>query len=134
MDQLPERRYRGARRDPIAIPSRWGWFTMRIVAFTFMTLCLVSCGSSDSIRQCFPCQGYWICGGAVERIDLTPDADGCFLSGLPGRNLLSPDGTITANGVVVGSADGTGASVHVAYPDGSQWLFCRGGGGCPRTQ
>lgn len=126
--------------------------------FTFMTLALAACGSStdgqgtggaggdqqlpgtagesaggnDSSAQCFPCEGYWICGGDVTRIDLVPETDGCLLSGLPGRNLLSPDGTITANEVVVGRAQGSGARVHVAYPDGSQWLFCAGGGGpCP---
>jgi len=57
-------------------------------------------------------------------------ADGCYLSGLPGRNLLSPDGTITADGAVVGIATGSGARVMVAHPDGSQWLFRAGGGGC----
>src|SRR6185369_11656598 len=91
-----------------------------------------SAGGNDSSAQCFPCEGYWICGGDVTRIDLVPETDGCLLSGLPGRNLLSPDGTITANEVVVGRAQGSGARVHVAYPDGSQWLFCAGGGGpCP---
>jgi hypothetical protein len=59
-----------------------------------------------------------------------PAADGCYLSGLPGRNLLSPDGTITADGAVVGSATGSGARVHVAHPDGTQWLYCAGAGGC----
>jgi len=89
-------------------------------------------GGTDSSAQCFPCEGYWICGGDVTQIDLVPDADGCLLRGLPGRNILSPDGTITANEVVVGRAQGSGARVHVSYPDGSQWLFCAGGGGpCP---
>lgn len=86
----------------------------------------------DSNAQCFPCEGKWICGGEVEVIDLTPEADGCLLSGLPGRNLLSPDGTITSDGVVVGTAFGTGQRVRVLDPDGNQWLFCAGGGGCPR--
>jgi len=91
-----------------------------------------SAGGNDSSAQCFPCEGYWTCGGDVTRIDLVPEADGCLLSGLPGRNLLSPDGTITANEVVVGRAQGSGARVHVAYADGAQWLFCAGGGGpCP---
>jgi len=91
-----------------------------------------SAGGDDSSAQCFPCEGYWICGGDVRRIDLVPEAGGCLLSGLPGRNLLSPDGTITADEVIVGKAQGTGARVHVAYPDGSQWLFCGGEGGpCP---
>jgi hypothetical protein len=86
-------------------------------------------GDGDAGLECFPCQGYWICGGSIERIDLLSEADGCFLSGLPGRNVLSTDGTITANGVLVGTAKGSGARVHVAYPDGSQWLYCVGGGG-----
>jgi hypothetical protein len=91
-----------------------------------------SAGGNGPRAQCFPCEGYWICGGDVTRIDLVPEADGCLLSGLPGRNLLSPDGTITADEVVVGRAQGSGARVHVAYTDGSQWLFCAGGGGpCP---
>ena len=89
-------------------------------------------GGNDSSAQCFACVGYWICGGDVTQIDLVPEADGCLLRGLPGRNLISPDGTITANEVVVGRAQGSGARVHVAYPDGSQWLLCAGGGGpCP---
>lgn len=32
--------------------------------------------------------------------------------------LLAPDGKITADGVVVGQAVGSGARVHVSYPDG----------------
>jgi hypothetical protein len=32
--------------------------------------------------------------------------------------------------VVVGKATGSGARVHVAHPDGTQWLFCAAGGGC----
>lgn len=90
-------------------------------------------GGDDSGPQCFPCRDYWICGGDATRIDLVAEADGCFLSGLRGRNLLLPDGTITEDGVVVGKAVGSGARVHVSYADGSQWLFCAGGGGCPRT-
>ena len=89
-------------------------------------------GSDHASPQCFPCQGYWTCGGDGTRIDLVPEPDGCLLSGLPGRNFLSTDGTITVDGAVVGIAQGSGARVHVAYPDGSQWLFCAGGGGpCP---
>lgn len=108
---------------------------MRSATLAFMTLLLAGCGSSpqsgvDSGRACFPCEGSWSCGGDVTRVDLTPEADGCYLSGLPGRNLLSPDGTITADGAVVGIAKGTGARVTVAHPDGSQWLFCAGAGGC----
>ena len=88
-------------------------------------------GDGDAGLECFPCQDYWTCGGSIVRIDLIPEADGCFLSGLPGRNLLSMDGTITENGVLVGTAKGSGARVHVSHPDGSQWLFCAGGGGGP---
>jgi hypothetical protein len=88
--------------------------------------------SADSGSACFPCDDRWTCGGDVTFIDLTPELDGCILSGLPGRNVLSPDGTITADGAVVGLATGTGVRVQVTRPDGSQWLFCAGGGGCPR--
>ena len=100
-----------------------------------IVLFLAACASdrqsaADAGGACFPCEGYWTCGGYATPIDLTPEADGCYLSGLPGRNLLSPDGTITADGAVVGKATGSGARVHVAYPDGTQWLFCAGGGGC----
>jgi hypothetical protein len=100
-----------------------------------MLLFLSSCGSEprsavDAGHPCFPCESYWTCGGDVTHIDLEPEADGCYLSGLPGRNLLSPDGTITADGTVVGMAVGSGARVHVSHPDGTQWLFCTGGGGC----
>jgi hypothetical protein len=80
--------------------------------------------------SCFPCESYWTCGGDVSEVDLTPEADGCYLSGLPGCNLLAPDGTITADGVVVGKAVGSVARVQVSRPDGSQWLFCAGAGGC----
>jgi hypothetical protein len=98
----------------------------------------VDAAPPDSGSVCFPCEGYWICGGDVtdassatsSQIDLKPENDGCYLSGLPGRNLLAPDGTVTAGGTVVGKATGTGARVTVRYPDGGQWLFCAGGGGC----
>ena len=108
---------------------------MRAATFALIVSILQGCGSDpqstvDSGQVCFPCEGYWICGGDVTRIDLMPAADGCYLSGLPGRNLLSPDGTITADGAVVGSATGSGARVHVAHPDGTQWLYCAGAGGC----
>jgi hypothetical protein len=104
---------------------------MKSAAFTLMVLCLAGCGSDpQSAVACFPCEGYWICGGDVTRIDLRPEVDGCYLSGLPGRNLLSPDGTIIAEGAVVGKATGSGARVHVAHPDGTQWLYCAGAGGC----
>jgi len=82
-------------------------------------------GQGGASPQSFPCEGYWTCGGVDGRVGLMPQADGCLLSGLSGRNLLSPDGTVTADGVIVGKATGFPASVIVAYPDGSQWLFCR---------
>ena len=103
---------------------------MKSAAVTLMVLTLAGCGSDAKIAACFPCEGHWICGGEGTRVDLTPSADGCYLSGLPGRNLLSQDGTITADGAVVGMATGTGARVTVVRPDGSQWLYCAAGGGC----
>lgn len=108
---------------------------MKAATFALMALVLPGCGSEprsavDSGRECFPCESYWTCGADVGRIDLQPEPDGCYLSGLPGRNLISPDGTITADGAVVGTAVGSGARVHVSYPDGTQWLFCAGGGRC----
>ena len=60
-----------------------------------------------------------------------PEEDGCYLSGLSGRNLLAPDGTIRADGALVGKATGTGARVSVKTLDGGLWLFCAAGGGCP---
>ena len=108
---------------------------MKAAAFALIVSIVQGCGSDpqsavDSGQVCFPCEGSWTCGGEVTRIDLMPAADGCYLSGLPGRNLLSPDGTITADGAVVGSATGSGARVHVAHPDGTRWLYCAGAGGC----
>jgi hypothetical protein len=88
-------------------------------------------GMMPEASVCFPCQGRWICGGGVT-YELKPEEDGCYLSGLPDRNLISPDGTITAGGVVVGMADGSGARVRVSHPDGGLWLYCAAGGGCPR--
>ena len=76
-------------------------------AFAAMVSLLAGCGSDPQIAACFPCEGYWICGGDVTRVDLAPAIDGCYLSGLPGRNLLLPDETITADGAVVGKATGT---------------------------
>jgi hypothetical protein len=84
----------------------------------------------DTGPPCFPCEGYWICGGSVERIDLTPSVDGCYLSGLPDRTIISPDGTIIVDRGVVALATGLGARVSVTYPDGGLWLFCAAGGGC----
>jgi hypothetical protein len=106
---------------------------VKSAVFALMVLFLTGCSSNPQIAACFPCEGDWSCagdGGDVTRIYLKPEVDGCYLSGLPGRNLLSPDGTIIADGVVVGKATGSGARVHVAYPDGTQWLYCAGGGGC----
>ena len=102
---------------------------MKSIGLALTVLYLTGCGSEPA-RACFPCEGYWICGGDVTRIDLTPEADGCYLSGLPGRNLLSPDGTVMADGVVVGTATGTGARVNVVRPDGTLWLVCAAAGGC----
>jgi hypothetical protein len=87
--------------------------------------------TTDPAVGCFSCEGYWICGGDTNRITLSPEADGCHLSELPGRNLLAPDGTITEGGAVVGHATGSGARVQVLHADGSRWLFCAGSGGCP---
>ena len=87
--------------------------------------------AAEAPPVCFPCQGYWTCGGAPTRIDLVSEADGCHLPQLPGPVILEPDGTITENGGVVASAVGTGARVVVTYPDGGLWLVCAAGGGCP---
>lgn len=94
---------------------------------------------ADAAAPCFACEGHWTCGGAVETIDLRPERDGCHLGGLPGRNLLGPDGTITADGVVVGRAIGSGARVYglvgrmrlyfdanSASEDGRYWLWLPG--------
>ena len=86
----------------------------------------------DSGLECFPCEGRWICGGDVTYVDLKPEMDGCYLSGLPGRNLLALDGTVTRDGAVIGKAAGTGARVSVALLDGTLWLYCAAGGGCRR--
>lgn len=144
-------------RHPALMPGTLGrretgerkrWTRMKIPTLTFMAFLAIACGAraaggehvprgsggettaGDAGLQNFPCEGYWICGEDVPRIDLVPEADGCFLSGLPGRNLLSPDGTITADGTIVGVAVGSGARVHVSHPDGTQWLFCAGASGC----
>ena len=118
---------------------------MKALAFTSAVVLMVACASDntaasldaappedigvDSGRACSRCDGYWICGGDVERIDLKPEVDGCYLSGLPGRNLLTPDCTIIADGVVVGEATVYGVSVvHVLYSDGGEWLYCRAAG------
>ncbi|MDB4988396.1 MAG: hypothetical protein JWN04_3574 [Myxococcaceae bacterium] len=95
--------------------------------------------ATDFAVNCWPCVGYWTCGnsrpddagtGGGVIVDLKPEPDGCYLSGLSGRNLLAPDGTITENGVLLGTAEGSGARVHVTFPDGGLWLYCAAGGGC----
>jgi hypothetical protein len=86
--------------------------------------------SEPETGSCSPCEGDWICGGDVQRIALVPEADGCTLMGLPGRKLLSPDGTVTEDGVVIGHADGSGARVTVTDANGAQWLFCAGAWTC----
>jgi len=68
------------------------------------------------------CVGQWICG-ANTTFSLTPEADGCYLSGLPGRKLIASDGTITEGGSLVGMARDAGVRVSVLYPDDTQWLF-----------
>lgn len=114
----------------------------RLLVLLVVSPALTSCGSNSSggaggggggqdTAECFSCEGYWTCGEPVSRIDLVPEPDGCLLSGLDGRNLLSRNGTITSGGVVVGNAIGSGARVHVMHSDGSQWLFCAGVEGCP---
>jgi len=82
---------------------------------------------SAEVSRC--CVGQWICG-ANTMFSLTPEADGCYLSGLPGRKLIAPDGTITEGGSLVGSARDAGVRVSVLYPDGTQWLFCARSEGC----
>ena len=32
---------------------------------------------ADAAHGCFPCEGYFICGGDVTTVTLTPQADGC---------------------------------------------------------
>ena len=86
---------------------------------------------ADAGNDCFSCEGYLICGGEVNgQIDLMPAADGCYLSGLPGRKLLAPNGTITEGGVVVGKAVSQGAGVDIRHPDGGFWLACRRPSSC----
>jgi len=82
------------------------------------------CPPEEVGQSCFLCQDHWICGAAFPKVDPTLEDDGCYLSGLPGRNLLWQDGTITADGVVVGKARGAGMRLVLSYPDGAQWLFC----------
>jgi len=82
------------------------------------------CPQDEVGQSCFLCQDHWICGADFPKVDPTPEDDGCYLSGLPGRNLLWQDGTITADGVVVGKARGAGMRLVLSYPDGAQWLFC----------
>jgi hypothetical protein len=84
---------------------------------------------------CGPCSPHWVCGGIPDAgytdIDLTPEADGCYLSGLPGHKLLQPDGTITEDGVAIARAQKLGPQVGVYYPDGGQWFYCGGNLPCP---
>jgi len=81
---------------------------------------------ADAGNGCFACEGYLICGGEITgQINLMPEADGCYLSGLPGRTLLAPDGTLTEGGAVVGKAVSQGAGVDIRSPDGGLWLICR---------
>lgn len=87
-------------------------------------------GTPNDAGACFSCEGRWICGGDVTYISLVPEADGCHLSGLPGRKLIDPDGTIREGMEIVGNARGLGARVTVERLDGSVWLHCAGGGGC----
>jgi hypothetical protein len=82
---------------------------------------------SAEVSRC--CVGQWICG-ANTMFSLTPEADGCYLSGLPGRKLIAPDGTIAEGGSLVGRARDAGVRVSVLYPDGTQWLFCARSEGC----
>ena len=83
--------------------------------------------TSAEVSRC--CVGEWICGANTLLI-LTPEADGCYLSGLPGRKLIAPDGTITEGRAPVGMARDAGVRVSVLYPDGTQWLFCARSEGC----
>jgi hypothetical protein len=82
---------------------------------------------SAEVSRC--CVGQWICG-ANTMFSLTPEADGCYLSGLPGRKLIAPDGTIAEGGSLVGRARDAGVRVSILYPDGTQWLFCARSEGC----
>lgn len=85
-------------------------------------------GAADAMFSCGPCAINWTCGGATGTpytyVTLVSEADGCYLSGLPGHKLLAPDGTITDDGVNVARAQSFGPRVGIYYPDGSQWLFC----------
>jgi len=87
-------------------------------------------GAPDVMFPCGPCPLHWVCGGSADAgyidILLTPEEDGCYLSGLPGHELLAADGTITENGVAVATAKKFGPQVGLYYPDGSQWLYCGG--------
>ena len=83
--------------------------------------------TSAEVSRC--CVGQWICG-ANTIFSLTPEADGCYLSGLAGRKLIAPDGTISEGGALVGMARDAGVRVSLLYPDGTQWLFCARSEGC----
>jgi len=94
-------------------------------------------GASDAMFSCGPCAINWVCGGAsgtpYTYVTLVPEADGCYLSGLPGHKLLAPDGTITENGVAVARAQRFGPQVGLYHSDGSQWLYCGGNLPCSGT-
>jgi len=87
-------------------------------------------GSTDVMFPCCPCSPHWVCGGYADAAEtdvvLTPEADGCYLAGLSGHALLSPDGTVTENGVPIGRAQKFGPQVGFYYPDGGAWFYCGG--------
>ena len=87
-------------------------------------------GSPDVMFPCGPCSIHWVCGGYADAsetdITLTPEEDGCYLSGLSGHKLLGPDGTITEDGVEIGRAQKFGPQVGFYHPDGSSWFYCGG--------
>ena len=92
-------------------------------------------GSADVLFPCGPCSTLWICGGYADAAEtdvvLTPEDDGCYLAGLSGHVLLSPDGTVTENGVPIARAQKFGPQVGFYWPDGGQWFYCGGNLPCP---
>ena len=95
-------------------------------------------GAADVIFPCGPCAINWVCGGVqgtpYTYVTLVSEDDGCYLSGLGGHKLLATDGTITENGVQVGSALKLGPQVALSHADGSDWLYCGGNLPCNGTQ